>query len=81
MGKPTVLKKKMKQKKGTKPFDNHAANKQFKKILDVNNLFKDQLEEIQQQYELTEVQSDNLDMLKEHLQNMNNLFTQIQKQA
>lgn len=53
--------------------------KQIKKIVDVNNAFKLQLEELKNKYDLTDIEKLNLENMIIHYDNMNILFMKFKK--
>lgn len=67
-------------KTGNKKFLKRKENNQtIEKIIQVNNNFNLQLNDLMNKYELTDIEENNLTNLTLHLNNLNKLFTNFKK--
>ena len=58
---------------------NKQNNNEIDKIIKVNNSFNMQLDDILKKYDLTTLETTNLENLKLHLKNLNKLFNNFKK--
>jgi len=74
-----LILKKLTKKELNKRSKKKGNKSDIDKILKVNNLSKEQLDDLMKKYDLTEIEISNLEKMKEHYDNLNELFIKFKK--